>query len=36
MHELSYGEAKKGVGGGICQASNLIHWLALHSELKSN
>lgn len=32
--QLSYGEAKKGVGGGICQASNLIHWLALHSELK--
>ncbi len=32
--QLSYGEARKGVGGGICQASNLIHWLALHSELK--
>ncbi|MBG6031265.1 VanW family protein [Proteus hauseri] len=31
--QLSYGEARKGVGGGICQASNLIHWLALHSEL---
>lgn len=32
--QLSYGEARIGVGGGICQASNLIHWLALHSELK--
>ncbi|WP_249718465.1 VanW family protein [Proteus faecis] len=32
--QLSYGEARRGVGGGICQASNLIHWLALHSELK--
>ncbi|WP_392551306.1 VanW family protein [Orbus wheelerorum] len=32
--ELSFGEARKGIGGGICQISNLIHWLALHSELK--
>ncbi|HHD7445586.1 TPA: VanW family protein [Citrobacter braakii] len=31
--QLSGGEAGTGVGGGICQASNLIHWLALHSEL---
>lgn len=32
--ELSFGEARHGIGGGICQISNLIHWLALHSELK--
>lgn len=32
--ELSFGQARKGIGGGICQISNLIHWLALHSELK--
>ncbi len=31
--ELSFGEAKAGIGGGICQSSNLIHWLALHSPL---
>ncbi len=31
--ELSFGEAKAGIGGGICQSTNLIHWLALHSPL---
>ena len=31
--ELSFGEAKSGIGGGICQSSNLMHWLALHSPL---
>lgn len=31
--ELSFGEAKEGIGGGICQISNLIHWLVLHSPL---
>lgn len=31
--ELSFGEAKPGIGGGICQISNLIHWLVLHSPL---
>ena len=31
--ELSRGEARAGVGGGICQSSNLIYWLALHSPL---
>lgn len=31
--ELSFGEAKAGIGGGICQSSNLLHWLALHSPL---
>ncbi|MGL5405240.1 MAG: VanW family protein [Propionibacteriaceae bacterium] len=27
------GKAVAGVGGGLCQVSNLIHWLALHSPL---
>jgi vancomycin resistance protein VanW len=31
--ELSFGEARPGIGGGICQISNLIHWLVLHSPL---
>ncbi len=31
--ELSFGEARQGVGGGICQLSNLIHWMAIHSPL---
>lgn len=30
---LRNGEAISGVGGGICQLGNLIHWLALHSDL---
>lgn len=34
--ELSFGEAKAGIGGGICQSSNLMHWLALHSPLTIN
>ena len=25
--ELSFGKAQAGVGGGICQVSNLLHWL---------
>ena len=32
--ELSGGVARAGIGGGICQASNLIFWLALHSPLE--
>jgi vancomycin resistance protein VanW len=32
--ELSRGIAKPGIGGGICQASNLIYWLVLHSPLQ--
>lgn len=32
--ELSFGEARRGIGGGICQLSNLIHWMALHSPLQ--
>lgn len=31
--ELTFGEARSGIGGGICQISNLIHWLVLHSPL---
>ncbi|RZL34594.1 MAG: vancomycin resistance protein, partial [Pedobacter sp.] len=31
--ELSFGQAKAGIGGGICQISNLIHWLVIHSPL---
>lgn len=30
---LSNGCAIEGVGGGICQIANLIHWLCLHSPL---
>lgn len=32
--ELSNGQARAGIGGGICQASNLLHWLSLHSPLQ--
>lgn len=32
--ELAQGEARAGIGGGICQLSNLIHWMALHSPLR--
>jgi len=31
--EISQGIPRPGVGGGICQISNLIYWLALHSGL---
>jgi len=31
--ELSFGEARAGIGGGICQIANLIHWLVIHSPL---
>lgn len=30
---LSNGEAIEGIGGGICQIANLIHWLCIHSPL---
>lgn len=30
---LSNGAAHAGVGGGICQLANLIHWMVLHSPL---
>lgn len=31
--ELSFGKPRAGVGGGICQSTNLMYWLALHSPL---
>lgn len=30
---LSNGRAVSGVGGGLCQLANLVHWLVLHSPL---
>ncbi|MEZ5092183.1 VanW family protein [Nocardioides sp.] len=30
---LSNGNARAGVGGGICQLANLLHWMVLHSPL---
>lgn len=31
--ELSFGKPRAGIGGGICQSTNLLHWLALHTPL---
>ena len=31
---LSKGRAFAGVGGGLCQFTNLLHWMALHSPLE--
>ena len=30
---IEHGKPSHGVGGGLCQLSNLIHWMVLHSEL---
>ncbi|AJT40770.1 VanW family protein [Psychromicrobium lacuslunae] len=30
---ISAGRAESGVGGGMCQFTNLIHWMVLHSPL---
>lgn len=30
---LFYGRVTTGIGGGLCQLSNLIYWMALHSPL---
>jgi len=30
---LNGGSASPGVGGGICQLANLMHWMVLHSDL---
>lgn len=30
---LHYGKFKSGVGGGLCQLSNLIYWMVLHTPL---
>lgn len=31
---ISNGSISKGIGGGMCQFTNLIHWLVLHTPLK--
>ena len=30
---IAKGRPGRGIGGGLCQLSNLIHWMVLHSEL---
>ncbi len=30
---IERGEPRAGIGGGLCQLANLIHWLALHADL---
>ncbi|MEA5039605.1 MAG: VanW family protein [Clostridiaceae bacterium] len=30
---ISGGKVSSGIGGGMCQMTNLIHWMALHSDL---
>ena len=30
---IAKGEPSQGIGGGMCQLSNLIHWMVIHSEL---
>ena len=30
---ISNSQIKKGVGGGLCQMANMIHWLVLHTPL---
>jgi len=30
---LSRGEVMRGIGGGLCQLSNLLYWMALHTPL---
>ena len=31
--ELTMGQARPGVGGGICQLANMLNWLVMHSQL---
>jgi vancomycin resistance protein VanW len=31
--ELCFGESRPGIGGGLCQIANLVHWMVLHSPL---
>lgn len=31
---ISNGRPSRGTGGGLCQFTNLIHWMVLHSELE--
>ena len=30
---IAKGQPSQGIGGGLCQLSNLIHWMILHSDL---
>ena len=30
---IAKGRPSQGIGGGLCQLSNLIHWMVLHSDL---
>lgn len=30
---IARGQPSQGIGGGLCQLSNLIHWMVLHSDL---
>ncbi|HOP11230.1 MAG TPA: VanW family protein [Oscillospiraceae bacterium] len=30
---ITAGRATKGIGGGMCQLTNLIHWMVLHTDL---
>jgi vancomycin resistance protein VanW len=30
---LSNGQSRAGIGGGICQLANLVHWMVLHSPM---
>lgn len=32
--QLSRGEVRRGVGGGLCQLANLLYWMALHTPLE--
>ncbi|PEX81467.1 VanW family protein [Bacillus cereus] len=32
---LMNGEARRGIGGGLCQLGNLLYWMFLHSELET-
>ena len=31
---IAKGDASKGIGGGMCQLSNLIHWMILHTGME--
>lgn len=31
---IKHGQPDKGIGGGMCQFSNLIHWMILHTDMQ--
>jgi len=31
--QLSFGETVERIGGGLCQLSNLLHWMVLHTQM---